>query len=255
MLAGNGLPNYSFTKILYSGKDYKNQFHLYVYDIKKQELEEIDDIATLSEKCVWSKDNINIYCAVPDNGVSSEEPDNWYKGYTDFSDSIYRIDTNNLSSTLIFNSYEYNKNFDISKIYLDYFEDYIYFIDGMTNYAWSYKIPDDLKPKNQKINYSKEKFTGKLGGGNVCPESLTLTENLKAGDRNGKYSRWARKKITEVKILQRQMNRLGFNAGKVDGILGKNSDAAIKRMQKYLGTKQDGLVGPITRELLNNSCE
>jgi len=51
------------------------------------------------------------------------------------------------------------------------------------------------------------------------------------------------------------MNRLGFNAGKIDGILGKNSDAAIKRMQKFLGTKQDGLVGPITRELLNNSCE
>jgi peptidoglycan hydrolase-like protein with peptidoglycan-binding domain len=51
------------------------------------------------------------------------------------------------------------------------------------------------------------------------------------------------------------MNRLGFNAGDVDGILGKNSDAAIKRMQKYLGTYQDGLVGPITRSLLNNSCD
>jgi peptidoglycan hydrolase-like protein with peptidoglycan-binding domain len=50
------------------------------------------------------------------------------------------------------------------------------------------------------------------------------------------------------------MNRLGFNAGTVDGILGRNTDASIKRMQKYLGTYQDGLVGPITRGLLNNSC-
>lgn len=50
------------------------------------------------------------------------------------------------------------------------------------------------------------------------------------------------------------MNRLGFKAGKEDGILGKNTEGAIKRMQTYLGTKADGLVGPKTRALLNNSC-
>lgn len=50
------------------------------------------------------------------------------------------------------------------------------------------------------------------------------------------------------------MNRLGFNAGKEDGILGKITEGAIKRMQTYLGTKADGFVGPKTRELINNSC-
>jgi peptidoglycan hydrolase-like protein with peptidoglycan-binding domain len=51
------------------------------------------------------------------------------------------------------------------------------------------------------------------------------------------------------------MNRLGFKAGPVDGILGPLTDAAIKRMQKFLGTTPDGLVGPRTRVLINNSCK
>ena len=60
--------------------------------------------------------------------------------------------------------------------------------------------------------------------------------------------------VKEVKILQAHMNRLGFASGKEDGILGSVTDAAIKRMQVYLGTKPDGHVGPITRKLINNSC-
>ncbi|MGB0925506.1 MAG: hypothetical protein ACPGTS_02255, partial [Minisyncoccia bacterium] len=33
-----------------------------------------------------------------------------------------------------------------------------------------------------------------------------------------------------------------------------NTKGAILRMQKFLGTKEDGFVGPLTRNLLNNSC-
>lgn len=88
----------------------------------------------------------------------------------------------------------------------------------------------------------------------ACPVDQLLTQNLKAGARNGKYSTYTKAIVTEAKILQGHMNRLGFNAGPVDGILGKLTDAAIKRMQKYLGTFQDGLVGPLTRALINNSC-
>jgi|GEM_PF-6700819 len=43
-------------------------------------------------------------------------------------------------------------------------------------------------------------------------------------------------------------------AGLGRGILGPITDGAIKRMQTYLGTKADGLVGPLTRALINNSC-
>lgn len=89
---------------------------------------------------------------------------------------------------------------------------------------------------------------------NSCPATQQLTQNMKAGDRNGKYSSWQQGAIVEVKILQQHMNRLGFNAGAVDGILGPITDSAIKRMQTSLGVTADGYVGPQTRRAINNSC-
>ena len=89
---------------------------------------------------------------------------------------------------------------------------------------------------------------------NTCSADQILTQNLKSGARNGKYNSYTNGIVKEVKILQGHMNRLGFNSGPVDGILGPLTDGAIKRMQKYLGTYQDGKVGPITRGLINKSC-
>ena len=88
----------------------------------------------------------------------------------------------------------------------------------------------------------------------LCSADQLLTQNLKAGARNGKIHSFTKGMVTEVKILQSHMNRLGFKAGIEDGILGPITDGAIKRMQTYLGTKADGLVGPLTRALINNSC-
>lgn len=89
---------------------------------------------------------------------------------------------------------------------------------------------------------------------NICPANQVLTQDLKAGARDGRYHSYTKAIVTEVKILQAHMNRLGFNSGAVDGILGPITDGAIKRMQTFLGTAADGYVGPLTRNLLNNSC-
>ncbi len=93
-----------------------------------------------------------------------------------------------------------------------------------------------------------------LGENKICPASNILTQNLKAPARNGKYHAYTRAIVKEAKILQAHMNRLGFNAGPEDGIIGPLTDTAIKRMQTFLGTTPDGYVGPKTRELLNKSC-
>lgn len=87
-----------------------------------------------------------------------------------------------------------------------------------------------------------------------CPADQIITENLKAPSRNGVYNSYTGKKVSEVTRLQAHLNRLGFNAGPVDGIIGPLSTAAIKRMQTFLGTPADGFVGPLTRALINNSC-
>ncbi len=93
-----------------------------------------------------------------------------------------------------------------------------------------------------------------LGDGKLCPSSLIIHENMKRGDRDGKYSPWERKVITEVKLLQKHMNRLGFRSGPEDGIFGPITESAVKRMQASLGVRVDGIVGPETRSAINHSC-
>lgn len=93
-----------------------------------------------------------------------------------------------------------------------------------------------------------------LGTGETCSSDILLTQNMKAGARNGRYHSYTKAIVQEVKILQAHMNRLGFKSGPVDGILGPITDGAIKRMQIFLGTQADGFVGPITRSLINKSC-
>lgn len=102
--------------------------------------------------------------------------------------------------------------------------------------------------------YGTTSATPSLPKGNMCPANQILTQNLRAPSRNGVYNNYTKGIVKEARILQVHLNRLGFSSGKEDGILGKQSDSAIKRMQKLLGTKQDGYVGPVTRGLINNSC-
>src|SRR5690606_17765463 len=51
---------------------------------------------------------------------------------------------------------------------------------------------------------------------------------------------------TEVKKLQEQLNKLGYNCGKVDGIFGSRTESAVKAFQKDNGLVVDGIVGPKT---------
>jgi hypothetical protein len=88
----------------------------------------------------------------------------------------------------------------------------------------------------------------------ICVSEIFLTENMRQGDVDGKYSAWEKDTITEVKKLQGYMNERNYRSGPIDGIFGPLTDAATKRMQKELGTREDGRVGPITRSLLNSEC-
>ncbi|MDQ5901596.1 MAG: hypothetical protein QG580_311 [Patescibacteria group bacterium] len=89
---------------------------------------------------------------------------------------------------------------------------------------------------------------------NMCPSDLILTQNLNKGARNGVFNRFTGGIVKEAHILQKHLNRLGFDSGPEDGIIGPLTEGAIKRMQSFLKTKPDGDVGPMTRELINKSC-
>ena len=50
----------------------------------------------------------------------------------------------------------------------------------------------------------------------------------------------------DVAELQRRLNALGFDAGREDGILGAETETALREFQRNAGTTADGVCGPAT---------
>ena len=61
---------------------------------------------------------------------------------------------------------------------------------------------------------------------------------------------WSAKRDNSISSIQSKLNELGYSSGKVDGVRGKKTDAAIRKFQKENGLKVDGIVGPNTKAVL-----
>lgn len=98
------------------------------------------DFITLPEKCVWSKNNIDIFCAVPkviaDQAVL---PDDYYKDFIEFSDSFYKINLNTGQKTLLFES-DTTAAFNASQLLLDDSEQYLIFVNKKDGALYSLKL-------------------------------------------------------------------------------------------------------------------
>ncbi len=76
----------------------------------------------------------------------------------------------------------------------------------------------------------------------VCTKE-TFTTSMKKGSKQG-----------EVNKLQQLLNKEGMNAGTVDGLFGPMTHNAVKMFQTKHTLDSDGIVGPMTRGVLNNIC-
>lgn len=136
-LALQTLPSPDGTKILMSFRDGR-EMSLYIF--KEGELVDTG-INTYAEKCVWSSDNTFAYCAEPLNDISSQAPDNWYKGIESYSDDVYQINTTNNFVDLLFSPFEEGSySIDITKPELSLNERYMYFMDKETETFWTYQL-------------------------------------------------------------------------------------------------------------------
>ncbi len=133
ILAGVGLPNYDFSKVLYSGI-ISNENRLFTVN-KFKNIRNFR-ARTLVEKCVWANDNIYIFCAVP-RYLDRGQPDDWYKGKNYFTDKIYRINTKSGEEAMIISSELMKKGLDIIDLKLSDTEKYLYFKDNVTDFYWS----------------------------------------------------------------------------------------------------------------------
>jgi len=71
----------------------------------------------------------------------------------------------------------------------------------------------------------------------------TFTTSMKKGSKQG-----------EVNKLQELLNKEGMNAGTVDGLFGPMTHNAVKMFQTKHILDSDGIVGPMTRSVLNTIC-
>ena len=123
----------SATAILYA-----QDTSLGVYDVANKSFSNLSS-ATLPEKCVWSSDNINIYCGVPDNIIGTQYPDLWYQGVDSFDDSIVEINTATGGATTLIDTGS-STPIDATHLMLSTDEKTLFMINKKDSTLWSLSL-------------------------------------------------------------------------------------------------------------------
>lgn len=131
------LVNPGGTFVLYSESTSSGP-RLQVFNVTNHTIKELD-LYGLPEKCIWSKDNINVYCGVPNNIIGNQYPDIWYQGLVSFDDFFVKINTLTGERTTIANSID-ETPIDATKLFLDEKEENLFFINKKDLTLWSLNI-------------------------------------------------------------------------------------------------------------------
>jgi N-acetylmuramoyl-L-alanine amidase len=111
--------------------------------------------------------------------------------------------------------------------------------------------PGYFGPSTTQAVRAFQQRRGLLMDGVVGPH--TWSELVEAGWRLGDrvlYLTHPPLRGDDVAILQARLNALGFDAGREDGILGPETDRALRAFQREYGGRDDGIYGPRTHDAL-----
>lgn len=122
-----------------------------------------------------------------------------------------------------------------------------------------YELDKNIEPSSpSSSNIFKEE---------LCPSNLQITDYLKFGDRNGVYSSYNKRVISEISLLQTHINRILTEDNYVIKPLGNSfhyqTKLGVEKTQKKLNhifkgkispLIIDGIVGPKTKAAINMSC-
>ncbi len=115
-------------KLLYNSVDSDGEdLRIAFFDRKSKAKKEIG-IKTFIEKCVWSKNNKDVYCAVPERLPSGDLPDVFYKKTTQTKDYFVKINAETGNETVIIPKIA-SLNVDAREMFLSTTEDYLYFVN------------------------------------------------------------------------------------------------------------------------------
>lgn len=108
---------------------------LNVFDVKNHTSIDLG-VYGLPEKCIWSPDNINVYCAIPNTIVGTEYPDYWYQGLVSFTDYFVKINTKTKEVATLANS-QNETPIDATNLFLNKGEDKLFFTNKKDSTLWS----------------------------------------------------------------------------------------------------------------------
>src|SRR3989338_7724610 len=139
----NGLvviPNVSGNRVLYSYVE-NNETRLFAKNLTNNALSEILP-TTIAEKCIWSIKQIDtVFCGAPIDGLGPNEQDDWYRGATHFSDSIWLFNTGaEFAQVLSEPKTEFGVDLDLAEPKLSPDEDYLIFTNNTDLSLWALKL-------------------------------------------------------------------------------------------------------------------
>lgn len=134
------LVNKDATHVLFTQNE-GNRLLLRVLDIEEETITDLP-LWTLSEKCIWSELNENIiYCGVPNIIPRADNLDLWYQGLISFSDSIWMIDIQTQTASILADPRDIaNREIDLIKPILSADENYLIFTNKKDSTLWQLKF-------------------------------------------------------------------------------------------------------------------
>lgn len=125
------------SRVLYSVTTNKGP-RLMIHIIEGRKTIDLDTYG-LADKCIWSKDSINVFCSIPAVVRGNQYPDVWYQGRVSFDDYFVKIDTNeNEIYTLADSTQE--TPVDATNLVLDKDENNLFFINKKDYTLWGLDI-------------------------------------------------------------------------------------------------------------------
>lgn len=98
-------------------------------------------LATLPEKCVWSKNTVHLYCGAFTSTPRAAIPDDWYQGVLSFTDSFWLINTDSTEITFLADPMKsVEKEFDVFMPFVGNDEQYFFFTNRKDNTLWEMRL-------------------------------------------------------------------------------------------------------------------
>jgi len=96
--------------------------------------------STIADKCVWSKDDRSVFCAIPQEiSPNAVWPDDYYKGRVIVNDDFYKINLETNEKTKIAGSSELT-GYDAQELFLSPKEDYLFFVNRRDGLLYSLRL-------------------------------------------------------------------------------------------------------------------